>query len=311
MKKSFSGRPISFLTVARDEPERVSKFFAMHGFDFPTYVSDDDHVFAAWGVGGVPATAIVLPDGSLHAVTPGDNISADVLESILNGERPRLPGFGRDVNFDWDREDIQWTDGVKPEFLIVIKPTTSTSGGFLYKPGSNRITGDGVPLLNLITTAWQTDFTRLDLRVSDLPTDKFRYVATVPNGRETSLLPALQDAVRHRFGLQVRWEEQEREVLVLKSAKRLDQSSNQELFTVMRGAITLRAQPITRLVGLLPSYTKKIVVDDTGLDGRYDLSLSYRADSPQVLIDELQSKYGLTLEPEKRKVRMLVVARDK
>lgn len=307
LQSKFSGRPVSFLTVARDEPERVKKFFADHGFDFPTYVEDDPRVFGSWGVVGVPATGIVLSDGNLLGVSPADNVTAEFLERLLNGDRPQLPPFERDVNFDWDRDEVQWMDGVRPDFLIVIKPTMSVSGGYLYEPGSNRISGDGVNLINLITAAWQTDLFHLNLQISNVQTEKFRYVATVPIGREATLLPALQDVIRRHFGLRISWREEERDVLVLKSAKPLERSSSEALFTSMRGTITLRGQPMTKLAAMLPNYMRKVVVDETGLDGSYDLTLSYRGDKPQELIDELNTKYGLTLHPAKRRVWMLLV----
>ena len=80
---------------------------------------------------------------------------------------------------------------------------------------------------------------------------------------------------------------------------------------MMRGTITLRAQPIAKLAATLPNFMKKVVVDETGLEGRYDLTLSYRGDNPQVLLDELGSKYGLTLQPETRRVRVLRIEPEK
>lgn len=307
LEAKFSGRPISFITVARDEPEQVKDFFDDHGLNFATYAEDDSRTFQAWGVQSVPSAGIVLSDGTLLGVTSSENITADLLEKLLTGERPHLPSFQRDASLEWDRSEVQWLDGVKPDFLVVIKPTTSGTGGYLYKPGSNRISGDGVDLINLITAAWQTDLTHLDLRIANVSKDQYRFAVIVPAGRETTLLTSLQDAIQHRFSLNVSWREQERDVLVLKSAKQMDASSSQELFTFMRGKITLRAQPMARVATMLPNFMRQVVVDETGLEGRYDLTLSYRSDNPQVLIDELSTKYGLTLQPARRKVRMLTV----
>ncbi len=307
MEARFARRPIKFLTVARDEPGRVRKYFDEKGFDFMTFVEDDPRTFEAWGIGGVPAAAIVLADGTLLGITPGENVTAELLEKVLAGQRPTLPPFRRDANLEWDQDEVQWLDGIRPDFLVVIKPTTSGGGGFLYKPGSNRISGDGVNLINLITAARQTDFTHLDLRIGVPPKDQYRYVVSVPRGREGTLLPTLRDAIQRIFAIKIEWQDQERDVLLLKSAKDLDQSSSQEAFTMMRGNITMRSQPIANLAATLPNYLRKIVVDETGLDGRYDFTLSYRSDSPEVLLGDLSSKYGLTLHPGKRKVRMLTV----
>ena len=217
LEAKFSGRPISFFTVARDEPERVKKFFADHQFDFSTYAADDPQTFESWGIGGVPATGIVLSDGTFLGATPGENITAELLEKLLAGERPRLPSFLRDANLEWDREEVQWLDGVRPDFLVVIKPTSSGTGGYLYKPGSTRMSGDGVNLIALITAAWQTDFAHLDLQITNATKDQYRFAVRVPTGREAALLATLQDAIQRRFAIKVAWQEQERDVLVLKS----------------------------------------------------------------------------------------------
>ena len=49
------------------------------------------------------------------------------------------------------------------------------------------------------------------------------------------------------------------------------------------------------------------VIDETALSGKYDFDLQYRDDRPDVLISELKNRYGLTLEPAKRKSCVLVV----
>lgn len=305
-ERQFAGQPITFLTVARDEPNRVRKYFDEKGLDLLTFVEDDSRTFESWGVYGLPVVGIVLADGSLLGITPGENLTAELIENLLSGKRPPLPPIYREPNLEWDREEVEWRDGVKPEFLVVIKPTNG-GGGYLYQPGSNRISGDGVNLVNLITAAWQTDYFHIDLRLPQTPGKLYRYVVVVPKGREPALLPTLRDAVQRLFAITADWQELEREVLLLKSSKTLEQSSSQEVLTFMRGNITLKRQPAARLAATLPNFLKKIVIDETGLPGQYDFTLQYSSDSPEILLDDLRSKYGLTLLPAKRRVRMLVI----
>ncbi len=305
-ERQFAGQPIAFLTVARDEPNRVRKYFDEKGLDLLTFVEDDSRTFESWGVYGLPVVGIVLADGSLLGITPGENLTAELIEDLLSGKRPPLPPIYREPNLEWDRDEVEWRDGVKPEFHVVIKPTNG-GGGYLYQPGSNRISGDGVNLVNLITAAWQTDYFHIDLRLPQTPDKLYRYAVVVPKGREPALLPTLQDAVQRLFAITADWQELEREVLLLKSSKTLEQSSSQEVLTFMRGNITLKRQPAARLAATLPNFLKKIVIDETGLAGQYDFTLQYRSDSPEILLDDLRSKYGLTLLPAKRRVRMLVI----
>lgn len=180
----------------------------------------------------------------------------------------------------------------------------------MHKPGSNRISGDGATLTNMIGAAWDTDSLHLDLRIPEPPKKVYRFAAVVPVGREKALLPALQDALRATFGINGRWQEQEREVMVLKrtpGAANLIPSKELEMYMFARGKINLTNQPLGKLADALSNFVRKIVVDETGLTGRFDFQLAYGDHNPAILRDALSERYGLVLEPARRNVRMLVI----
>ena len=144
--------------------------------------------------------------------------------------------------------------------------------------GSNHISGDGTPVDAMIQAAWQADHFHLDWRTK-VPAQTYRYAATVPKGRESELLPALQDAIERNFGFRMHWEDQERDALVLSRLPTADlnSESSEPLFVFMRGKITLKKQTVAKLVEALPNSMQKPVVDETGLSGLYDFELEYRA----------------------------------
>jgi uncharacterized protein (TIGR03435 family) len=309
LEKEFAGQPVRFLTVASDDMDRVKKYFADKGLTLQTYVEGENASTSdSFGIHGLPAAAVVDREGRMVGVTPGENVTAAVVRELLNGEKVELPPFQRLNNITWDQDEITWQDGVLPAFAVLIKPIEVTGGGFLYKPGSNRISGDGVPVYAMIMAAWQTDSNHIDLR-ERLPVGAYRFVAMVPKGREAELLPALQDALQRNFSFRAVWDEQERDVLVLTrdGTKTLTDSSTEPLFTFSRGKITMKKQSTAKLAETLPNWLRKVVVDETELHGLYDFDLEYRADSPKMLTDALQQKYGLVLTPAKRKLRILVV----
>jgi uncharacterized protein (TIGR03435 family) len=309
LQKEFRDRPIRFVTVANDEMDRVKSYFAKAGLTLQTYVDGDDHLTnTAYGIVGIPAVAIVDPQGKIFAVTPGENITASVLSQLLNGERPDLPRFEQPNDITWDRDQITWQDGVQPTFEVLIKPTQVTGGGYFYPQGSNRISGDGTPVDAMIQAAWQTDTFHVEYRCP-LPPGTYRFAALVPKGDEKDLFPVLQNALRANFGFEAHWEEEERDVLVLSGngAVKLSDSAAEPLFQFLHGRITLRHQPIRELADALPNWLGKVVVNETGLMGSYDFDLQYLAGDPTVLTDLLREKYGLILTPGKRRVRILIV----
>jgi uncharacterized protein (TIGR03435 family) len=312
LEKQFSGERVRFLTVATDTMERVRKYYSEKSIPLQTFVADEDNPATtdAFGIHGIPAAAVIDPEGRLVAVTPGENITADALRKLLAGEKVGFPAFQRMNNITWDQEEIAWADGVLPSFQVVIKPLEVSGGGYMYKPGSNRISGDGASVQAMIQAAWRTDSNHIE-RHMELPSGAFRFAATVPKGRESELLPALQDALQRTFGFHALWEDRGREVFVL---TRLESpaptpSTAKPLFQFLRGKITMRAQTVATLAETLPNWLRKPVVDETGLAGLYDFDLEYRDDGPQVLTTGLRDKYGIVLSPARRTVRMLVIGK--
>ena len=312
LEKEFKGQPVRFVTVASDEMPRVKKYFAEKGITLETYVEGEDgRTAAAYGIQAVPAAAIVDREGRIVAVTSGESITAEMLHELLNGEKTAVPAFERVNNITWDKDEINWKDGVQPTLEVLIKPIEVTGGGYAYEPGSNRISGDGVPVFAMTMAAWQTDSFHMDVRDA-LPKGTYRFAVVVPKGQEAELLPTFQDALERNFGFQAHWEEQERDVLVLSTdgTKALPESTNDPLLQFGRGKITFHRQSAAKLAEALPNWLHKIVVNETGLSGIYDFDLDYVAKDPRVITDELQQKYGVVLTPAKRKVRILVVEKE-
>ena len=311
LEKEFQGRGVRFLTVALDTVDRVRQYYRDKGIAVATFVEGEHSPTAeSFGVRSVPGAALIDREGRIIGVTSGENITAEVLRKALAGEAIKLPPFERSNNILWDRVEITWQDAVLPDFAVLIKPIAVSSGGYAYKPGSNHISGDGAVLQAMTQAAWRTDARHLDLRTK-LPEGTYRFAVTVPQGREAELFPTFQDALRRGFGIEAHWEDQERDVFVLRHdpAKALPESSSAELSQFVRGVITLRKQPAAKLAEMLPNWMRMPVVDETGLSGAYDFDLQYRDDGPKVLTDSL-AKYGLTPTPARRPVRMFVVERN-
>jgi uncharacterized protein (TIGR03435 family) len=309
MEKAFAGKPVRFLTVALDTPERVKKYLGEKGISVQTFVDDGERTTAkAWGVRSVPSTAIVDAQGKVVAVTLGENVTEAVVGKVLAGEKVQLPVQARVSNLSWDVEEVQWADGAEPVYQVVIKPIETSSGGYLYKPGGNRISGDGSVVLAMVVAAWQTDTMHMDVRTK-LPAGQYRFAAVVPKGREEELLPSLQEGFQRTFGFRARWEEVEKEVLVLThdpsvALKESEAAAPEAGFG--RGKITMKKQTAGQLAERLPNWLKKPVVDETGLGGVYDFDLEYRSDGEEMLREGLK-KYGLAVVAGQRKVKMLVV----
>jgi uncharacterized protein (TIGR03435 family) len=84
------------------------------------------------------------------------------------------------------------------------------------------------------------------------------------------------------------------------------ESHEKELVQMMRGKISLHAQPVKKLCDFLTTPLHSIVVDETGMKGRYDFDLPYQPGQPDVTTSAL-SLIGLEAVKMRRSVVVLVV----
>jgi len=126
----------------------------------------------------------------------------------------------------------------------------------------------------------------------------------------------IQALLADRFGLVVRHETQEKPgfaLVVAKNGPKLPPPIEDRNFLFNRtpnGDITLKATNATleHLAEGLSSRLRAIVVDKTGIDGRYDCSVVWaKTDGPTVL--DAVKQLGLKLQPEKIPVGVIVVDR--
>jgi uncharacterized protein (TIGR03435 family) len=140
----------------------------------------------------------------------------------------------------------------------------------------------------------------------------------VPKGREQQLLPLFQNALAATFALKVHWQQEERDVYVLRvpanSKPRLTSATPDEkpLFQARRGQASAKQQPVSKLsdVFLSSLVVHALVVDETGLTGKYDWELPYQPGQPDVALKALKDNLGLELVKARRTINILVVERD-
>jgi uncharacterized protein (TIGR03435 family) len=75
---------------------------------------------------------------------------------------------------------------------------------------------------------------------------------------------------------------------------------------MMRGSSAAVSQPASQLVSFLTNCLSKLVVDETGLTGKYDWNLPCQPGQPEISI-RAAGAIGLELVPARRAIRMLVV----
>jgi uncharacterized protein (TIGR03435 family) len=175
---------------------------------------------------------------------------------------------------------------------------------------------------------------------------RFDVAAKLPAGATTDQIPEMfQSLLEERFKLTWRRESKEMQVYALlvgkdgpklKPAQKLAPNQAMAMGTdgkprasvVFGGSlsqmtITAPSASILTLVGVASRFTSRPVVDDTGIDGEYDFSLTFAAETdaglpqgfqgnpglsdPAPSFSEAVKKYGLRIEPRKATIDMFVI----
>lgn len=309
--EKFKDRPVQFIAVTDegDEP-LVTKFLKEQPIRGWVGLDTDGSVFRAYKPSGRPHTVLLDRDGKIAAITYPEDVTAAVLEDLLAGKIVSLRP--KPLASDMDLEKyLAETRGEL--FQATIQHSTGSGplyGAVLQGPG--RIESDGQPLQAAIVTAYRTSNYRIVESVS-LPKGFYRFKVLVPKGREELAYPVFQQALEVTFGLKIRREMRELDVMVLRplngKAANLPPSKATESVEMMaKGFLRAKKQPIKKLVDMLEGmFLRQPVVDETGLKAEYDWALPYNMASNNVLLDAIRTQLDLEVVKDKRRIEFLVI----
>ena len=211
------------------------------------------------------------------------------------------------------------------------------------QPGG-RFVAVNVPLRHVIRTAFQLQNDQIVGGPDWLATDRFDIearAAGMPGAPSVELLAMLQSLLTDRFKLTTHREMRELPVFALERVRRdralgagLRPTICPELAIDLKrpkpcanmstgpGSLTARNMPFSQLMVFLSPYLNRVLVDRTGLDGRYDVDLKWlpqQADTAVAppsppggedrasLFTAVQEQLGLKLESTMGTVEVLVI----
>lgn len=209
-------------------------------------------------------------------------------------------------------------------------PRSSALSGGPGTPDPGRLAGQNVSLRSLLLTAYGVRVDQL-LAPDWMISTAYDVVATVPpDTTRAQAMLMLQNLLAERFKLVVHRETREMPIYALvvdKGGPKLTEAASDGptngglSFTFSGAAMHMAADRMTmsNLTRFLSNDAGRPVIDETGLPGRYKISLDYQRDqlstsAPEgppgaTLAAALQEQLGLKLESRKGPIEMLVVDR--
>ena len=185
------------------------------------------------------------------------------------------------------------------------------SSGTRTHVGPNVLRSEGMSLTGAIATAYDVPSVRV-IAPAWMTQTRYAIHAVVPPEPPGALRAMLQQELATRLQLTTHREIRPFEVFVLTAndPRRLSpaEGSNVRVWVHDSGIQTQDAA-IANVVAALQGVLERPVIDETGLDGRYDLDVEWTKDRVASLRAALGERYGLQLTPARRDLEALIVDR--
>ncbi len=309
LAERFANDPVRFLSIANEPDDEVRAVVARYPLNAWIGLDSDGATFDAYGVRIVPFVVLVDLDGKVAAITRPESVTARVIEDLLDGNPIDLPlATNRTADLEWDRVGA---GDLTPAFAqVVLKRSESESGAHTSAPGSGHIVGDGLFPQTLFQIAFEVESHNL---VWNAPEREELYKVSVfaPRGDDQLARSLLRATLTSVFDLQTRWENVEGNVLMLRQTgsgplPATSTATAGQSRVGGNGAVVVGVSMDQFAMMLSGMVGRASVQNDTGLEGRFDMSLRWTPGSRKS-IDDALATVGLRIENEVRTVRKLIV----
>ncbi len=310
LAETFSKDPVVFISITCDDRETVEKFVEKRPFKTWVAVDNARKTFAAYARGGIPYTAIIDREGKIAALTRPDAVTDQVMRDALAGRALNLPvATDRAGDLDWAASDGIVTDEGSLAHAI-LQRSQATMGTSRFARGSGRIDADGVTWRPLVELAFEADPAQVVGTLESLEQQTFRVSVKAPEGNDEAARSMMRELLRASLGIAAEWKDEERSVMVLsrKGGAPAPQVSaaGKPMAMARSGTVKLERVGMQTLAKLLGSYAGgKLGVDETGLEGVYDISLQWTPGNKESLAAALAA-HGLEATTSTRRVRVLL-----
>ena len=312
LAERFASRPVRFLSITDEDIDIVTRFLNDQPIVGWVGLDSDGTTFERYGVTGRPLTVLVDAGGIVRAVTRVDPVTDSTVEALLAGKPLDLPAWSesRDQGMGQARADTLFEVSIRTAGSVAV---TGYSPGAIVSRGG-RFEGYGLTLRRLLAMAYGfaeerimapswCDESRYDLvlasplRISDHPTERRRLIRQV---------------LTETFRVEVIREPRPTKVYVLqKTPEGMPDLKSSEfssrLLNGKRGNFKVTGGELRDLARLLKRELDRPVLDETGLEGRYDFGLLWDIRDPISILDFVRDKLGLELRPQVREMEHLIV----
>lgn len=293
----FANQPVRFISVTREKEKTVRRFLEkkpMHGW---VALDRDRSLLEDYGVRGYPTVVLIDAAGIVRGVTHPNRLNAEVVGRLVTGRFDDAP--------DADTRALQEAvaEGVR---------RSEATEAFVSEGDDGSAQMIGLTVMEAVKALWGVSEKRV---VPHIAVGEARFDISRPSGDLAIIGPTLQRALEDTARFEAEWREEERWVYVLKLPegvkakdfkKRLAKAEGGERRYRGWDGSLLSAASFAGLAAFLEEKLDLPVVDATGIDGEFELTLQWDP-SGQWVGAAIAAQLGLELADEKRRILMLVL----
>jgi uncharacterized protein (TIGR03435 family) len=301
----FKNKPAQFISVTDEEEWRVKNFLKFAAPISGWIGLDTDGVMIkTYNVWGRPHTVLVDLQGKIAALIYPTSLNASILERMLSGLPPFPPPDENIPSASPPKE----APPAQPLVELLIRPAKPSSS---MSMAGGKFKARGMKLHEIVSHAYGVSPVRL-VAANPQPDETYEIIANVPYEQRELLRPMLQQALTAAFGLKVRRETREMDGLILSLPKtgthRLRVSANKTDIPILAhsGLVASLSTTTPLFTSVLENTLGQIVLDETHLEGLYDISLYWDAKDSKSIREAVSTQLGLELKEEKRPIEVLV-----
>ncbi len=300
---------VRFISVTDEAPETITEFLVRKPIHTWIGIDPKRSLLTAFEISGIPTTVIINADGWMAASISPSQLDAQVLERIQNGELLEAESSGEVLSAGVDPSVANATP---PLMQFVLRKSSTPSGGPMSAASGNTATMLGFPPRQLITQIFGLQLTRADF-VAELPDHPFDLITRFPKSTDSENL-LVQSAISSAFEIKIRHETRSTDVLILnppedgKHSLSTTASSGGSTTSVSPTGMNVVNGSLQTIAYSLENRLKRPILNETGLDGRYDFVMKWDKDATA---DEVAEAFvqatGLMLSAAQRDIDFTVI----
>jgi uncharacterized protein (TIGR03435 family) len=310
---------LQVIAVTHEAVKRIQSFVKNRPVQLMMAIDTAAYLRQYFAYRTIPHVVLIDKNGIIRAITSGDEVTTTVIDDVWMGKEISLSVKTDDTKFDYQNDYFDADSSAIESFNL--QPGIAGVGTF-SKTGKGVFTDRRLSMHNftvdaLYRMAYKLSYFRVAYEMDKAEFDysraenKYCLDVIVPKGSEQLLYTTMLQKVSQFFDVKTRLEKRTMNVYVLKKGggySALKKSKEvSDSYAGSSNFFTGNGVKVAALARFLEEFgvMRTPVIDETGIEGRYDVHLEWEPEKKDALKDAFL-KAGFVLEKAERQIDVLV-----